>query len=74
MSNRSASVWLDDELERRINARRITPGGRIRSFSVVAREALIKGLDALDREGPSRVAAISTHPAFNAASDAPKCA
>jgi hypothetical protein len=73
MSNRSASVWLDDELERRINARRITPGGRIRSFSVVAREALIKGLDALDREGP-RVANISTHPAFSAASDAPKCA
>lgn len=73
MSNRSASVWLDEELERRINTRRITPGGRIRSFSVVAREALIKGLDALEREG-SRVASISTHPGFNATSDAPKCA
>jgi hypothetical protein len=61
---------MGDELEQRIHARRIV-SGRIRSFSAVAREALIKGLDALDQEG-SRAAAISTHPAFSTASGAPK--
>jgi hypothetical protein len=63
---------MEDELERRLHARRVI-GGRIRNFSAVAREALIKGLDVLDQEGAS-VAAISTRPSFNAATGAPKCA
>ncbi|WP_434048057.1 MULTISPECIES: hypothetical protein [Sorangium] len=47
-SKRPVTVFLDNALEERVNARRIA-GKRIRSFSDVTREALAKGLDLLEQ-------------------------
>jgi Arc/MetJ-type ribon-helix-helix transcriptional regulator len=52
MKKRPVTVVLDDGIEQRITARRAA-GKRIRSFSDVTREALSKGLDALDQEPPA---------------------
>lgn len=77
MSKRAVTVLLDREIEQRLNSRRVGPK-RIRSFSDVTREALIRGLDAMEREPAS----IASTPTFLAAAcgtndnngGAPECA
>ncbi|WP_437731284.1 hypothetical protein [Sorangium sp. So ce1335] len=49
MSKRPVSVFMGDALERRVHRHR-AHGDKIRSFSDVAREAMEKGLDVMDRE------------------------
>ncbi|WP_437714952.1 hypothetical protein WMF45_00185 [Sorangium sp. So ce448] len=51
-SKRPVSVFMGDALERRVNRHRIG-GDKIRSFSDVAREAIEKGLDVMEREQQS---------------------
>ncbi|WP_438014904.1 hypothetical protein WMF18_28955 [Sorangium sp. So ce315] len=80
MSKRPVTVLLDDTLEERLNNRRRVGLGRIRSFSDVTREVLIRGLDSLDRE--QLPASIANAPTFLAAArgtndnngGAPECA
>ncbi|WP_437590462.1 hypothetical protein [Sorangium sp. So ce1000] len=48
MSKRYVTIYLDDALERRVNARRVI-GSRIRSFNAVTCEALAKGLELLEQ-------------------------
>ncbi|WP_437301199.1 hypothetical protein [Sorangium sp. So ce426] len=71
MSKRGVTVFLDDELENRVNQRRVA-GKRIRSFSAVTREALSRGLDVLEQEQRNElaVAAISSAPRFSANNNA----
>lgn len=56
MSMRGVTVFMGDALERRVNGHRVD-GGKIRSFSDVAREAMEKGLDVMDRERRSQAEA-----------------
>lgn len=76
-NKRGVTVYLDEELEKRVNQRRAA-GRRIRSFSSVTREALSRWLDGLEQEQRSElaVAAISSAPrsANNNAGGAPECA
>ncbi|WP_438040936.1 hypothetical protein [Sorangium sp. So ce128] len=79
MSKRPVTVLLDDEVEARLHRRRVSRD-RIRSFSDVTREALIRGLDVMDRE--HLPASIASTPTFLAAASgtndnnggAPECA
>ncbi|WP_438020702.1 hypothetical protein WMF18_17210 [Sorangium sp. So ce315] len=72
-SKRPVSVFMGDELEQRLHARRIA-GGRIRSFSDVAREAMEKGLDVIEREARSPTLGAPRYSANNNAGGAPECA
>jgi hypothetical protein len=49
---RPVTVYLDEEIEQRVNRHRIpnTPGARIPSFSEVLRAAAKRGLDESERE------------------------
>ena len=49
MSMRGVTVFMGDALQRRVNGHRVDVG-KIRSFSDVAREAMEKGLDVMERE------------------------
>ncbi|WP_437983734.1 hypothetical protein [Sorangium sp. So ce117] len=55
-SKRPVSVFMGPELERRVSRHRIG-GDKIRSFSDVAREAMEKGLDVMERERRSQAEA-----------------
>jgi hypothetical protein len=61
MSKRGVTVYLDDELEKRVNKRRVS-GERIRSFSAVTREALFRWLDVLEQAQQSDPAVQRSNP------------
>ncbi|WP_441289461.1 hypothetical protein ACSRUE_01475 [Sorangium sp. KYC3313] len=48
-NRRGITVYLDEELEKRVNQRRAA-GNRMRSFSAVTREALSRWLDVMEQE------------------------
>jgi len=54
-NNKPVTVYLDDELETRVNRHRIpsTPGEKIPSFSEVFRTAAKRGFDEIERKRSS---------------------